>query len=245
MIDEIRLNNDLIISKNYALFFINEKILVLSDLHIGFEEVMAQKGLLLPKIQTVDIMELLNTVIDKYNPEQIWIDGDFKHEFSRNVEQEWRDIKKIIELILSRTKLTIIRGNHDNFLKNILAKYNVPFLQSAKIDNYLIVHGDKKIDQKNSFLILGHEHPSIKIRDSIGAIISIPAFLYDPEDKVLVLPSPSIYSSGSDILSSNTISPMLKDLEFSKFFVYGITKEMGLLYLGDIQGLKDIYTFLM
>lgn len=245
MLHEIRLNNDLIINKNYSLFFINEKILVLSDLHIGFEEVMAQKGLLLPKIQTSEIMNLLNTVIDKYNPEQVLIDGDFKHEFSKNVEQEWRDIKKIIEFILSRTKLTIIRGNHDNFLKNILAKYDVPFVDSMKINNYLLVHGDKKIDRKNSFLILGHEHPSIKIRDSIGAIVTIPAFLYAPEDKMLVLPSPSIYSSGSDILSSNTISPMLRDIQFSKFLVYGISKDMGLLYLGDIQGLKDIYTFLM
>jgi hypothetical protein len=245
MIDEIRLNNDLIINKYYSLFFTNEKILVLSDLHIGFEEVMAQKGLLLPKIQTSEILELLDNVIDRYKPEQILIDGDFKHEFSQNVEQEWRDIKKIIEFILSRTKLTIVRGNHDNFLKNILTKYNVPFLPSIKINNYLIAHGDKMIDKKNNFLILGHEHPSLKIRDSIGAIVTIPAFLYAPEDKILVLPSPSIYSSGSDILSSNTISPIIKDIEFSKFIVYGISKEMGLLYLGDIQGLKDIYTFLM
>ncbi|MEM0447306.1 MAG: metallophosphoesterase [Thermoplasmata archaeon] len=227
----------IVLTKYYCAYIRDLDMAVLSDLHIGYEEVMAQKGLFLPKFQKKRIINVLENIIDNIRPSRILVDGDFKHEFSGNVKQEWDEIIEIIDFIKERADLIVVRGNHDNFLKNILKKYNIPLHRSYREGKYTFNHGDKEIEY-DGFLIMGHEHPSIKIRDPTGGIITIPSFLYN--EKILVLPSPSIYSSGSDILAGDILSPILKKEDPYSFNALGIDDKIGLL---DIGNLRNLITF--
>ncbi|MGC8663221.1 MAG: metallophosphoesterase [Thermoplasmata archaeon] len=235
--DEIILN-DFIITRYYSLYFPDEKMAVFSDFHIGFEEVMAQKGLLLPKLQKRRIIEILDKMFQFYDIEMFLIDGDFKHEFSRNVKQEWNEVEEIINYILKRSELVVVRGNHDNYLQTILSKYGITLMRSFKVRNYTFVHGDKPVEVKNK-IIIGHEHPSIKIRDNVGGILSMPTFLQGK--CITVLPSPSIYSSGSDILAGDILSPILKNYNIDEFRVYSLDDKLGIMDLGKIRELKNLY----
>jgi putative SbcD/Mre11-related phosphoesterase len=227
----------IMLTKYYCAYIEDYGIAVLSDLHIGYEEVMAQKGLLLPKLQKLRILKILETIFNNLKPEKILIDGDFKHEFSRNMRQEWNEIIEIINYIKERAELIVVRGNHDNYLKNILLRYNIPLHKYIKIGKYVFAHGDKKIDY-DGFLIMGHEHPSIKIRDFSGGIITIPSYIFN--DKILVLPSPSLYSSGSDILNGEILSPLLIDEKIDDFQAIGIDDRIGLMELGRVGDIRSL-----
>lgn len=225
------------LTKYYCAYLNEYGIAVLSDLHIGYEEVMAQKGLLLPKLQKTRIMNILEDIFKTIKPDIILIDGDFKHEFSRNMRQEWNEIIEIIEYIMNRAELIVVRGNHDNYLKNILDRYGIALHRSYTVGKYTFAHGDKML-YYDGFLIMGHEHPSIKIRDPSGSMITIPSFIYG--DRILVLPSPSLYSSGSDILSGEILSPIIAKENIHNFIATGIDEKLGLLELGRVGDLLTI-----
>ncbi len=234
--DELEING-IVFTKYYSIYLPEENMVVLSDLHIGFEEVMAQKGLILPKLQKNRIINILEKNFDKFSPKRILINGDFKHEFSRNVRQEWNEITEIIEFIKSRSELIVVRGNHDNYLKNILSKYSIILHNQYKTKNFTFLHGDKLMEWSGT-LVIGHEHPSIKIRDSVGGLLNLPVFLFGKN--MVVLPSPSIYSSGSDILGNEIISPVLSNFNVNEMYCLAIDEKIGILEMGKIKEIREL-----
>jgi metallophosphoesterase superfamily enzyme len=96
-----------------------------------------------------------------------------------------------------------------------------------------ITHGHKEVEWDGT-LIIGHEHPSLQLRDEIGASIKRPCFLIS--DGVIVLPAFSPLATGTNAASMHFISPPLKDLD-ERTRVIAIDEELGLV---DFQTLADI-----
>ncbi|MBR9704174.1 metallophosphoesterase [Candidatus Pacearchaeota archaeon] len=152
---------------------INNKILVIGDLHLGYEEVMGDFSLI-PKFQYKETLEKLNRIFsrfsrDKIKPEKIIILGDLKHEFSRNINSEWRETLKLLDFLKDKCKeIVIVRGNHDNYLMNILEKRGIKLLDFYKYKEFCFFHGDIIFNKCNDceILIVGHLHPAITLSDS-------------------------------------------------------------------------------
>ncbi len=233
-VEEIDLG-DFLLTKYYSLYLKKTKTMVMADLHIGFEDVMAEKGLFLPKIQKSIIMDILENLFRYYEIDSFLIDGDFKHEFSKNMKQEWNEIEFIIKYLKDKCSISVVRGNHDNYLKGILAKYDIKLHDRLKIENYVFIHGHRKYEGDEK-VIIGHEHPSVKFRDPSGSIITYPSFVVG--ENIIVLPSPSIYSSGSDIIAGEILSPIFKDRIKGNERIYGIDNKIGLIYFGIYKDLK-------
>jgi len=69
-----------------ALFFPKKKILIISDLHLGYEEALNRKGVLIPRFQFKDTITRLKPILETTKPETVIINGDLKHEFGLNGE---------------------------------------------------------------------------------------------------------------------------------------------------------------
>jgi len=214
-------------AKNLALI-ISKKILVLSDLHIGYEEALAKQGLLVPKFQLKEVMKNLESIIKNKRFEIIIINGDLKHEFGRISEQEWRDTLKVIDFLASKCKkLLLIKGNHDTILGPIADKRNIElkdYYFDAKNKIY-VTHGHR-IPKDSDFkkaetVIIGHEHPAVSIHE--GAKHEIyKCFLFGnyKNKKLIVMPSFHFVTEGTDIIKNRLLSPFLKNIEdFSVFAV--------------------------
>ena len=241
---DIQVRKDIFLSDLGCIYLSDIKTIVVSDLHLGFEAEMNLHGLFLPHMQRDHVESVIDKMLERYSPENIVINGDFKHEFSRNLPQEWDDIIHFIDRYQNETDMTFVRGNHDNFLLTILSKRNLPLLETFETDNYYIYHGDKDRGLRKT-TILGHEHPSLVLRDEIGGILKIPAFVYNPDSSILITPALSFFSSGTDVtqslLSEEHFTPVLKKSDARRFRVYGLTEEFGLAdfgFLGDLQGTK-------
>ena len=150
-----------------GLFLNVEKTLVIGDLHLGYEEMLINKGVLVPKAQLKETLRDLEELVKKVKPLQIVINGDLKHEFGRVLGQEWKDTLTLIDWIVKKgIKLIVIKGTHDPTLKPILSKRFLKTVDSLQLGKIFIFHGDKemKIPSGVETLIIGHEHPAITLR---------------------------------------------------------------------------------
>jgi len=219
-----------IVSGTPFLYIGNSKTLVLSDLHLGFEEA-ASRGLsyslrgvsgytaiFLPRIQLRKTLNTLSLVLGELKVSRVIINGDLKHAFDRLLRQEREEIIDLIKFLRSNgvEDIIVIRGNHDNFIKSVLRKLNVEFISglATVVSNkkVLFVHGHEDLSlNEYDIVVIGHEHPALKCFEAY----KFPCFLKIPlnEDKYLVvMPATGPYHPGITITPNpeDYLSPLIK-----------------------------------
>ncbi len=205
-----------------ALFAPKSKLLIINDLHLGYEEALQKKGVLVPKFQLNEILEMLNSIIQKTHPKIIIINGDLKHEFGTVLKQEWDEVLKLLDFLLERClKVVIIQGNHDPIIKPIASRKGIKVVKEYAFEDVLVVHGDELVNTRAKRIIIGHEHPAITIREG-SKWEKYKCFLKGrwKRKELLVIPSFNPLLEGSDILKEKLLSPFLEKVKnFSVFIV--------------------------
>ncbi len=226
----------IILTRYFAAYFEDIYSLAFADLHLGFESAMAEKGLFLPKFQFKYIREMVEKSIERYDPQRIIIVGDLKHQFSKNMPQEWGEVKEILQMISDRNPV-IIRGNHDNYLRTILNRFGIKLNEVYRIGRYTFAHGHRAVDVRG-FLVMGHEHPAIGLRDPVGGIAKFPCFVLGKN--FLILPAMSVYSLGTDLIAQDELlTPLLSIEDLMDSRIIAITEKEGLIPLGTLRILRE------
>ena len=209
-----------------CLYLRKEKILVLADTHIGYEEALNKRGVLIPRFQFKEIIGRLEKILDKVKPDKIIINGDIKHEFGTISEQEWRHALRLLDFLSKHCKeIVLIKGNHDTILGPIAKKRNVKVVDSFKVKDVLILHGHKVPKELKGVktIIIGHEHPAVSLKEE-SRIEIYKCFLKGKfKRKVLIVqPSFNLVTEGTDVLKEKLLSPFLKqDLSNFECFIVG------------------------
>ena len=203
--------------------------LVISDIHMGYEESLNKQGILLPRFQykeTIDRLE--KNTFNKIKPRTIIINGDLKHEFSTISETEWRYTLQLWDYLSSKCKsIILIKGNHDNILEPIARKRKLALHAHYTIGQIFFTHGDvipNDIEfKKAGLIVIGHEHPAIQLRKGTR-LETYKCFLKGRyKNKILiVMPSYNLVVEGTDILKDKILSPFLQqNLDQFEVFVAG------------------------
>jgi len=224
-----------------ALYLIKEKTLVISDLHIGLEESLNKRGILIPRFQFNDLINKLKLIFDKVKVDRIIFNGDLKHEFGEISRQEWNNLLNLFDF-LNDKEIIIIKGNHDPILNPIVKKRSLKLVERYDLDNISILHGDKILDNLNKIIIIGHEHPAISLKKGIRSE-KYSCFLKGKyKNKILiVMPSFNLMTYGTDILKEKLLSPFLDNLNnFEVFIVEENEKLSNPLYFGRVKDIKNI-----
>jgi len=194
-----------------------DSTLIISDLHIGYEESLQKRGVLVPRFQFSKLKERLSKLLNEVKPEIVVINGDLKHEFGKISDQEWSETLKIIDLITEKAKLILVKGNHDKIIGPIANKRDVEIRDYVLIDDVYICHGNV-IPQNDDFkkaqiVIIGHAHPVYGIREG-SKYEKYKCFVKTRfRNKTLyVLPSFSDITKGVDFISGDIISPFMLNL---------------------------------
>ena len=153
----ITLNKDLQII-DLCLYLRKHNALVISDIHIGYEEALNKQGILIPRLQFQQTMKRIendiNNVLEinkdtnknniKNNQKAniapkldfIIINGDLKHEFGTISETEWRQTLKFVDFLATKTeRIILIKGNHDTILEPIAKKRNLKIVEEYSLGN--------------------------------------------------------------------------------------------------------------
>jgi uncharacterized protein len=200
-----------------SLLLKNEKALIIGDIHLGYEESLHKKGIIIPVFQLSGLLDRLFVMLGKAKPKTIIINGDLKHEFGRASSQEWRDAVRLIDFLLTKgtRKLILIKGNHDRHLAQIAAKKNIELRDYFVAGDTYVCHGHKipadRDFKKAKTVIIGHEHPAVTVSDGIRAE-TYKAFLFGKYKgkRLIVMPSLSPVTEGTNVLRGEFLSPFLK-----------------------------------
>ena len=150
----------------------SDRALVVSDLHIGWERLLSQRGVHVPS-QTPKIKNKLLTLIKQTNPTHLILLGDVKDAITRVPMEEWKDIPEFFEELLETVSdIQVIVGNHDGNIEPLLPEdVKIVPATGTSFGDVGLFHGHawpapELLECKS--LITGHVHPTVAIRDPMG-----------------------------------------------------------------------------
>ena len=150
----------------------SDRALVVSDLHIGWERLLSQRGVHVPS-QTPKIKNMLLRLIKECKPTRLIFLGDVKDAIAKVEMEEWRDIPDFFEAINDKVAdIQVILGNHDGNLEPLLPE-TVKIIPPTGV-----IFGDVGLFHGHAWLapellgcgslVTGHVHPTVAIRDPMG-----------------------------------------------------------------------------
>ena len=140
------------------------KNLVISDLHIGFEDRFSSNKNTVRKNSSInEIISNVTKIIKKENPETLILLGDVKSSIQSITDLEWKDIPYFFEEIKNSLEVILVPGNHDSHIDRLIPN-DVTVISSKGmiLDDVLLTHGhtmpSKNYSSVNN-IIMGHIHP--------------------------------------------------------------------------------------
>ncbi len=222
---------------NERAFFISElKAVVVADLHIGYEKALKSEGINV-KPQTQMMIENLRKILKDKDADKLIILGDVKHSIGT-----CRDIKKLEDLDV---EIIVSKGNHDGGIEEMM-NAKIYGSEGFTLGDYGFIHGhswpkDEVMEKK--YVFMGHLHPEIELRDSIGKIHRYPCHLvgkltetgrkrYSGDPKIFVVAAfnPMVGSSVVD-----PIGPLMRNGVVGDFRVFLLNGT----YLGKLEELQN------
>lgn len=226
---------------NKALWFKTSKILVITDIHIGFEQDLSDSGFFLPRRQYKIIKNDLKRIFETTGKlKEIIILGDLKHQFGGISGQEWSETLDFLDFLSENSKrIVLVKGNHDTILEPISNKKGLEVVDFYVSGENIFIHGHQLhqecLDKKIKRIIVGHNHPAIVIKDKYKKE-NYKCFLVGKwkRKEFIVLPSFFPLTEGSDIFVENTNLGI--PIKLSSFKVYvPILEENKILGIGKVK----------
>lgn len=225
-----------------SVYFPKQSILCMSDLHLGYEAELRAKGVQIPSTEYSILKRRIGKILSSCNPKIIVLNGDVKHSFGRISDDEWRQVREVLELF-SDSEIIIVKGNHDVMLEPVTRKMTLSILSSYVNDGILFLHGDE--EPKDDFseihtIVIGHVHPAITISRGPRSEL-VKCYLrgqYKGRDLV-VLPSMFSLTEGVDVLDEPLNTPLVDDVDsfLVDILVDGLTMNFGT--VRDVRNLNE------
>jgi len=235
----------------YPVLYIPEiDTVVVSDLHLGYEGVMAEEaGVFIPKVQFEKEMHIIREVTEGLKARRIVLNGDVKHEFSETSYHETRELSELLEYLQNRYgEVILVKGNHDNYIIRVTGRYGVELVEEYQAGRYYFIHGHfipESFESKGEVVIIGHEHPAVVLYDEIGAREKIPCLLHGHTldgRKIIVLPPMSIFAQGNEvniIPKNELLSPILREyVDIDELEVIAVSQEAGCIKFPKLKILR-------
>jgi len=177
--------NTFSLSKDRCVFWEEEKILLLSDLHFGKTGHFRKEGIAVPQGVYKDDLQRLVTQIQFFKPQQLVIIGDMFHSHANkelDLFKKWRNDFKSLPIQL-------IKGNHDILKNDWYKDATITVVENClQMGSFSFVHDIAAIQNElcaARYFFSGHIHPGISIRGIGRQSIQLPCFYFSQQFAVL------------------------------------------------------------
>lgn len=176
-----------------GLYLPEAALLVISDLHFGKGSFLKQHGHPLPTYDTIATVDLINTLIERYQPSTVLCLGDSFHDMwvgERLSVSETHAIRSLTEQVVH---WIWVLGNHDPDIPNGFSGEQVI---TWRMDDIVFTHEPLANTGTAHYQIMGHFHPKlshvIKRQHMTGK-----CFINSKHE--LIMPSLGVYTGGLSI----------------------------------------------
>jgi len=149
-----------------------KKNLIVTDVHIGFENSMASNEIFIGKNSSInESIQELSEIIDLEKPDSVILLGDIKSSIKNISKSEWDEVPLFFKKIREKCDVILIPGNHDANIQRLVPE-NISMISSTGMveENILLTHGHTLPSENFSHvdkIIMGHLHPVFFQEDSI------------------------------------------------------------------------------
>jgi len=177
--------NTFSLSNDRCVFWEEEKILLLSDLHFGKTGHFRKEGIAVPQGVYKDDLQRLVTQIQFFKPQQLVIIGDMFHSHANkelDLFKKWRNDFKCLPIQL-------VKGNHDILKNDWYKDATITVVENClQMGSFSFVHDIAAIQNElcaARYFFSGHIHPGISIRGIGRQSIQLPCFYFSQQFAVL------------------------------------------------------------
>ena len=229
---------------NKTIFFPDQGILAIGDLHIGYEAMLKSQGVMLPFNQLDNTKQEIDQVIQEIkrrnlNLKKIILMGDLKHAFNFNKSEKFeiRNFLKFLEQYVQKENIILLKGNHEKFeLDN---REHKDFHIEKEI---IFTHGDKFypeiLDKKIGTVVIAHLHPAVTLKEGPKRE-KYKCYLIGKwkNKRLIILPSFIPLIAGTEISSNQKKDFSIiseKEMQKLKAYIIGNNKILGFGKLEDL-----------
>ena len=185
MIQHIIQNNSFLLSPQRCLFWEEERILILSDLHLGKTGHFRKHGIAVPQQVFIEDLQRLVEQIMYYKPRKIIAVGDLFHsEANKELDLfvKWRNDFPELEFIL-------VKGNHDILQDDWYTKAHIQVREGVySVNNFSFVHDPEDAPEEtldSAYIFSGHLHPGVNIQGMAKQSLTFPCYYFSGKQAIL------------------------------------------------------------
>jgi len=187
-------DNQFLLLPQKAVFWKNEKTLLISDLHLGKVTHFRKEGISIPSAAFENNFKRLDEIILSNEAHRIIFLGDLfhnRHNAEWKLFAEWRNKYNTIEM-------SIVLGNHDILPQQLFDETKIiVFEDEYRIGNFVFTHHPKEKLIANSYIFCGHVHPVFCFRAKAKQSLKLPCFIVD--EYQAILPSFGVFTGGYEM----------------------------------------------
>lgn len=175
-------NHGFVLSNQKSLYWSAEKVLIISDLHLGKAAHFRKNGIAIPsQVSEKDLLRL-HQLLDYYQPSSLVIVGDFVHNAANKEMLYFTALRNQFR----NTEFVLIKGNHDRVPSSFMQELGIDsVLEQLTIKDILFVHHPSETEIRPA--ISGHLHPGISLRLPTQKIQNLPCLIV--RENNLILPA--------------------------------------------------------
>lgn len=155
-----------------AIFWLEEKALILGDLHFGKATHFRKNGIAINNEVAANDFLILENLLHETNPDTVYFIGDLFH-------SELNSELQLLQTIISKykaIKFVLLKGNHDIIGNLVFEKIGIVVLEQIKIGKIILSH--EPLENDKLFNIHGHVHPGILIKGKAKQSLKFPCFYF-------------------------------------------------------------------
>ena len=179
---------ELILSKEKAIYWAAKSMLIISDLHIGKSAHFRKHGLQVPDaVGHTDLLRL-SRLMEAFNPDTLLVTGDMFHNrinSDAHAFMEWRRSYPSLKVVL-------IKGNHDALSNSDYESLDIEVHEKELLCfPFRFIH-DKPKEFDEYYNISGHIHPGVVLYGRARQQLKFPCFYFS--ETCAVLPAFSVFT---------------------------------------------------
>lgn len=173
---------ELILAKERAIYFPNQQLMAISDLHLGKAAHFRKAGLQITSTLAQSDLQRLSLLLDTYQPATLLINGDmFHHELNTDVDDfhHWKQQYPSLKFVL-------VKGNHDKLAQQQYSDLGIESYEpSYCTSNFCFIHDAVKCTATNLYPISGHVHPGVSVIGKAKQRLKFPCFYFGSDHAVM------------------------------------------------------------
>ena len=159
-----------------AIFWEEEKMLLLADLHLGKGAHFRKEGIAVPTNIIEKELKKIGDLIDLFDADRVVFLGDLFHSV---YNPEWERFGQWMQT-RKEVSFELVIGNHDILSTHQYEKYNLLIHENhLEVHAVLLTHAPLDEVPFGKYNLAGHIHPGVKLYGNAKQQIKLPCYYFD------------------------------------------------------------------